>query len=518
MMQNRFFRQLGLVDQERLQSLNVLVSGSNEGIADLIVLFQQLGIAGGKGRIGILCEHHKAPTSVFWKLAFPKSATFSELVTTSENKYVVVDCADSDEWDIHLSLNGSSEHAANLYGRSWGPRALISNEPIAKGQFEHESHPLTPSLRIACASALVETMLTYIGAKNEISVSDAWFTVTCRIETTDTSMAAEYVAGMNGIPMSYQPTSDGLATLARVRVPYPMPGNPYQFINIKKEHQQKQVDLHHNVGLIDWNSMPTELDGLTSVLPVDAVMLGVGGLGSWAAPLLAQQMPSGTLHIVDGDLSIEQHNLNRQVLYNETHVGQAKATVAEQQLKELNANITIVAHEEHLLPGHLNVEEDDESDELIFDLDEDGPGSYLTDALTSSSLYFGCLDNMRARTLLNEAALNFKATMINGGSESVHAIVERLNASEGCMVCRYGRDSAYESEVISCTEEGARPIASIATTTAWAGAMMAALGLIEASELTEQSAPRLQWHKGAVERIQVNSKPPWFNEPCLRHI
>ena len=101
-MQNRFFRQLGLVDQERLQSLNVLVSGSHEGISDLLVLFQQLGIGEQDGQIGILCEEDKTSTSVFWDLAFPKSATFSELVTTSENKYLVVDCADSDEWDIHL--------------------------------------------------------------------------------------------------------------------------------------------------------------------------------------------------------------------------------------------------------------------------------------------------------------------------------------------------------------------------------------------------------------------------------
>ena len=180
-------------------------------------------------------------------LAFPKSATFSELVTTSENKYLVVDCADSDEWDIHLSLNGSSEHAATLYGRSWGPRALVSSEPIAMEQFEHHIHPLSPSLGIACASALVEAMFTSIGAKNGIMVSDAWFTVTCRIETTDTTKAAEYVTGMNGFPMSYQPTSDGLAILARMRVPHPMPGNPYEFLNIKKELKQDQVNLHHNV-------------------------------------------------------------------------------------------------------------------------------------------------------------------------------------------------------------------------------------------------------------------------------
>ena len=86
------------------------------------------------------------------------------------------------------------------------------------------------------------------------------------------------------------------------------------------------------------------------------------------------------------------------------------------------------------------------------------------------------------------------------------------------MVCRYGDEAAREEEVISCTEEGARPVASIATTTAWAGAMMAVYGLIEASPHAGIALPRLQWHQGSVVRSDVSSKPPWMSEPCLRHI
>ena len=115
--------------------------------------------------IGILCEEDNASTSVFWNLAFPKCNEFSDLVTVYGNRYIVVDSVHTEDWDIHLSLNGSSELGANLYGRSWGPRALVSSEPIAMEQFEHHTHPLSPSLRIACASALVEAMLTSIGAK-----------------------------------------------------------------------------------------------------------------------------------------------------------------------------------------------------------------------------------------------------------------------------------------------------------------------------------------------------------------
>ena len=153
-----------------------------------------------------------------------------------------------------------------------------------------------------------------------------------------------------------------------------------------------------------------------------------------------------------------------------------------------------------------------------FDLDEGAAESALPEAISTSTLFFGCLDNMRARTLLNEAALHQNGVMVNGGSESVHGIVERLSDDEGCMVCRYGDEAAREEEIISCTEEGARPVASIATTTAWAGAMMAVFGLIEASLHAGIELPRLQWHQGSVIRSDVSSKPPWMNEPCLRHI
>ena len=140
------------------------------------------------------------------------------------------------------------------------------------------------------------------------------------------------------------------------------------------------------------------------------------------------------------------------------------------------------------------------------------------EALSTSTLFFGCLDNMRARTLLNEAALHHSGVMINGGSESVHGIVERLTDDEGCMVCRYGDEAAREEEVISCTEEGARPVASIATTTAWAGAMMAVFGLIEASLHAGIAHHASNGIKVQLSETDVSSKPPWMDEPCLRHI
>jgi bacteriocin biosynthesis cyclodehydratase domain-containing protein len=56
------------------------------------------------------------------------------------------------------------------------------------------------------------------------------------------------------------------------------------------------------------------------------VMLGVGGLGSWAAYALAC-CGIGELVLVDGD-RVEESNFNRQILYREVDVGRLKAEVA----------------------------------------------------------------------------------------------------------------------------------------------------------------------------------------------
>jgi molybdopterin-synthase adenylyltransferase len=60
------------------------------------------------------------------------------------------------------------------------------------------------------------------------------------------------------------------------------------------------------------------------------VMLGAGGLGSWAAYALAG-CGVGDLVLVDGD-RVEESNFNRQILYRERDVGRLKAEVAVETL------------------------------------------------------------------------------------------------------------------------------------------------------------------------------------------
>jgi len=76
------------------------------------------------------------------------------------------------------------------------------------------------------------------------------------------------------------------------------------------------------------------------------LVIGAGGLGCPVLQYIATA-GIGTIGIVDFD-TIELHNLHRQLLYTEKHVGQSKAVIAKLVLETLNPLITIIAIEEKL--------------------------------------------------------------------------------------------------------------------------------------------------------------------------
>ncbi|MCK5912365.1 MAG: ThiF family adenylyltransferase, partial [Desulfuromusa sp.] len=69
------------------------------------------------------------------------------------------------------------------------------------------------------------------------------------------------------------------------------------------------------------------------------LIAGVGGLGAAVSQLLTRA-GIGKLYLVDDGL-IEWSDLNRQLLYNETDIGQPKLAVAKQRLQQINSNVEI---------------------------------------------------------------------------------------------------------------------------------------------------------------------------------
>lgn len=92
-------------------------------------------------------------------------------------------------------------------------------------------------------------------------------------------------------------------------------------------------------------------DAVAKLARAHVVVLGVGGVGSWAAEALARA-GIGELTLVDFD-RIAPSNLNRQVHALTSTIGRLKVEVMAERLAQINPALTIHTHAERLLPEAL---------------------------------------------------------------------------------------------------------------------------------------------------------------------
>tara|TARA_R110002020_G_scaffold100493_3_gene237532 strand:- start:137 stop:1204 length:1068 start_codon:yes stop_codon:yes gene_type:complete len=78
------------------------------------------------------------------------------------------------------------------------------------------------------------------------------------------------------------------------------------------------------------------------------LVIGAGGLGCAVLPYLVSA-GIGKIGIIDGD-TVDETNLQRQVLYSESSIGKSKATEAKAKLETLNSTIIIESYNEFLNP------------------------------------------------------------------------------------------------------------------------------------------------------------------------
>ncbi len=117
--------------------------------------------------------------------------------------------------------------------------------------------------------------------------------------------------------------------------------------------------------------------GQVRLLGARVLVIGAGGLG---APLLSYLAAAGvgTLGIVDDD-EVSLSNLQRQILYGTEDIGKIKTDVAENQLKRINPDVKVVAHNMRITA--------DNADGLIkgYDLVADGCDNFTTRLAVNAS-------------------------------------------------------------------------------------------------------------------------------------
>ncbi len=119
-------------------------------------------------------------------------------------------------------------------------------------------------------------------------------------------------------------------------------------------------------------------DGQQKLLDAKVLLLGAGGLGSPTALYLAAA-GVGTLGIVDDDV-VDVTNLQRQVIHSTSRVGVPKVDSAEQTIKDLNPDVTVVKYQTRL--DASNIMEIIEGWDIIVDGVDNFPTRYLLNDAT----------------------------------------------------------------------------------------------------------------------------------------
>jgi len=158
------------------------------------------------------------------------------------------------------------------------------------------------------------------------------------------------------------------------------------------------------------------------------LIVGLGGLGSPVALYLAAA-GVGELHLADFD-QVDLSNLQRQVLHDESRIGQGKVDSALQRLAALNPEVRLVPLREAL--------------------DADS----LAARIAAVDLVLDCSDNFTTRTAVSAACVATGRPLVSGAAirlEGQLSVFDPRRADSPCYHCLYGEGSEAE---LSCSEAG----------------------------------------------------------------
>jgi sulfur-carrier protein adenylyltransferase/sulfurtransferase len=169
-------------------------------------------------------------------------------------------------------------------------------------------------------------------------------------------------------------------------------------------------------------------EGQNKLSQAKVLVVGAGGLGCPVLQYLAAA-GIGTLGIIDFDV-VEESNLQRQVLFGTSTLGQNKALAAKTRLKDLNSTITINAYPEKLTSN--NVIELFKNYDIIVD------GS----------------DNFATRYLINDAAILSNKPIVYGAIYKFEGQVSVFNFKDGPSYRCLFSMPPKEGSVANCSEVG----------------------------------------------------------------
>ncbi|HEX7413896.1 MAG TPA: molybdopterin-synthase adenylyltransferase MoeB [Bacteroidia bacterium] len=170
------------------------------------------------------------------------------------------------------------------------------------------------------------------------------------------------------------------------------------------------------------------LEGQQKLKQAKVLVVGAGGLG---CPVLQYLTAAGvgTIGIIDFD-TVDETNLQRQVLYSTQDIGKYKADIAKEKLEKQNPYINLIAHVEHLTSANAL--------KIISQYDIVVDGS----------------DNFATRYLVSDACVILNKVLVFGSIFKFEGQVSVFNYKGGPTYrCLYP-EPPVEGDVPNCAEIG----------------------------------------------------------------
>lgn len=168
--------------------------------------------------------------------------------------------------------------------------------------------------------------------------------------------------------------------------------------------------------------------GQLKIKQARVLVIGAGGLG---CPILQYfvAVGVGNIGIVDFD-KVELHNLHRQILYTENHVGQLKASTAKSILENVNPHITIQSFKEKLTLENA------------------------TEIITNFDIIVDGTDNFTTRYIINDSCVALKKPLIYGSIFKFEGQVAVFNHKNSKNLRDIFPESPNPEDVPNCSLNG----------------------------------------------------------------
>lgn len=149
--------------------------------------------------------------------------------------------------------------------------------------------------------------------------------------------------------------------------------------------------------------------GLAKLQAAHVVVIGIGGVGSWAAEALARNA-IGKITLIDLD-NIAESNVNRQIHALEGEFGKAKITAMAQRVRAINPSCQVREIEDFITPENV-------AKLLNFPLE------------MQADIILDCVDNAKAKIALAEHCKSIKTPLIMAGAAGGRLDPTRIKSAD----------------------------------------------------------------------------------------